>query len=64
MKKLRFLIGLTALFTSLFAFNSCKKSYNCCYAGDCEVVKESDFTSSAEFKSYIKYLENSGYTCH
>lgn len=63
MKKLRFFLSLATLFTSLFAFNSCKKSYRCCYAGYCETIDQRDFNSKEAFDSYIKYLRNSGATC-
>ncbi|MBS1611630.1 MAG: hypothetical protein JST49_02315 [Bacteroidetes bacterium] len=62
-KKLRFFLSLTTLLVSLFSFSSCKKSYRCCYDGDCYTVRESDFSSPQEFRSYINYLKSEGYTC-
>ncbi|MES2621901.1 MAG: hypothetical protein V4615_13710 [Bacteroidota bacterium] len=63
MKSIRFFLGLAALVTTLFSFNSCKKHYRCCSAGYCETISQEDFPSKESFRSYIKYLEANGYTC-
>lgn len=63
MKKIKLLLGVVSLFTSIFALNSCKKSYQCCYAGVCTTVTKPNNMSQSAFKNYIKTIESTGYTC-
>ncbi len=67
MKKAKFLLSIFSVLAGIMTFSSCKKSYKCCnsYQGvkECSTIEQDDFDSKKEFKDYIEYLEDEGYTC-
>ena len=63
MKKLNVVFALVMLCVFATSFSSCKKSYSCCYAGQCEAVSQEAGETNAAFQNRIKGLKTYGQTC-
>ena len=63
MKSLKLFLGISLLCVLATTFSSCKKSYSCCYAGQCEAVSQEAGETNAAFQNRIKGLKTYGQTC-